>query len=134
MTFSHETCTFCPGGDVDIADWTRSRSPYLGDEVLSVGGYVRGFVAAARNYHGVELVGLESPAGVYGGSSRSWSTENAFNHFLSPRCGQEMHIVAFIIQPDVIDRILTHRTAAARRRSRAPPRRARRVRATGLSA
>ncbi len=46
MTFSHETCTFCPGGDVDIADWTRSRSPYLGDEVLSVGGYVRGFVMA----------------------------------------------------------------------------------------
>ncbi len=39
-----------------------------------------------------------------------------------PRCGQEMHIVAFIIQPEVIDRILTHRTAAARRRSRAPPR------------
>ncbi len=82
MTFSHETCTFCPGGDVDIADWTRSRPPYVGDEVLSAGGYVRGFVAAARNYHGVELVGLESPAGVYGGSSRSWSTETAFNHFL----------------------------------------------------
>jgi hypothetical protein len=71
MTFSHETCTFCPGGDVDIADWTRIRSSYVGDEALSVGGYVREFVAAARNYHGVELVGLESPAGVYGGSSRS---------------------------------------------------------------
>jgi hypothetical protein len=36
-----------------------------------------------------------------------------------------MRIVAFIIQPRVIDRILTHlrRTATEARRSRAPPRR-----------
>ena len=46
-----------------------------------------------------------------------------------PRCGQTMRIVAFITEPQVIDRILDHfrRTAAARRRSRAPSARARMV-------
>ncbi len=43
-----------------------------------------------------------------------------------PRCGQTMRIVAFITEPQVIDRILDslRRTAAARTRSRAPPARA----------
>ena len=82
MTFSHETCTFCPGGDSDIEDWTGIRPPYVGDEVLSAGSYVQGFVAAASEYQGVELIGLESPAGVFGGSSASWNTEESFDHFV----------------------------------------------------
>lgn len=82
MTFAHETCTFCPGGDSDIERWTKIREPYVGDEVLSAGTYMKGFVAAAREYKDIELIGLESPAGVFGGSSASWSTENAFNHFM----------------------------------------------------
>jgi microcystin degradation protein MlrC len=82
MTFSHETCTFCPGGDSDIERWTKLRPPYVGDDVLNAGSYMRGFVRAAREYDDVELVGLESPAGVYGGSSASWTTEEAFEHFL----------------------------------------------------
>jgi len=82
MTFAHETCTFCPGGDSDIERWTKIRAPYKGDEVLNAGPYVRGFVHAANEYSDVELVGLESPVGVYGGSSASWSTEDAFNHFM----------------------------------------------------
>ena len=82
MTFAHETCTFCPGGDSDIERWTKIRPPYVGDEVLSAGSYMKGFVAAAREYKDIDLVGLESPAGVFGGSSASWSTEEAFNHFL----------------------------------------------------
>lgn len=82
-TFAHETCTFCPGGDSDIERWTKLRPPYAGDEVLSASStYIRGFVAAAREHPDVELVGLTSPAGVYGGSSASWSTEEAFNHFM----------------------------------------------------
>ena len=42
-----------------------------------------------------------------------------------PRCGHEMRIVAFITQPRVSDRILTHlrRIATEPRRSRAQPRR-----------
>jgi len=82
MTFSNETCTFCPGGDSDINRWTRIRKPYVGDEVLSAGSYIRGFTAAAQEYNNVELIGLESPVGVYGGSSASWTTEEAFNHFV----------------------------------------------------
>jgi microcystin degradation protein MlrC len=81
-TFSHETCTFCPGGDTEIEDWTRSRPPLQGDDVLSADGYIRGFVARAREFGNVELIGLESPAGVYGGSSRSWSTRATFEHFM----------------------------------------------------
>jgi microcystin degradation protein MlrC len=80
--FSHETCTFCPGGDTDIEKWTRIRPPYQGDEVLEAGGYVRGFVSRAREYGSVELVGLTSPAEVFGGSSSSWNTEEAFDHFM----------------------------------------------------
>jgi microcystin degradation protein MlrC len=80
--FQHETCTFCPGGDVTIEDWTRIRPPDTGDAVLMAGSYVSGFTLAAREYHGVELIGLESPAGVFGGSSRAWSTEDTFEHFL----------------------------------------------------
>ena len=42
-----------------------------------------------------------------------------------PRCGHEMHIVAFITEPKTIDRILEHlrRTKTSQRRQRAPPRR-----------
>ena len=55
MMFAHETCTFCPGGDSDIERWTRLREPYVGDEVLSASGYVRGFTAAANAYSGLDL-------------------------------------------------------------------------------
>ena len=82
MTFSHETCTFCPGGDSDIERWTQLRPPYVGDEVFEAGSYIPGFVRAINEYDDVELVGLESPAGVYGGSSASWTTEAAFEHFM----------------------------------------------------
>ncbi len=81
-TFSHETCTFCPGGDVTIEDWTRQRPPARGDSLLRSGEYIGGFVSRAREYGNVELIGLESPMGVYGGSSRSWSTRETFEHFL----------------------------------------------------
>lgn len=82
LRFQHETCTFCPGGDVTIEDWTKSREPDKGDAVLKAGRYVRGFTAAMNEYQGIELVGLTSPVGVYGGSSRSWSTEDTFEHFM----------------------------------------------------
>ncbi len=81
-TFSHETCTFCPGGDSDIERWTRLRPPFTGDEVFEADPYIRGFVAGASQHRGIELIGLESPAGVFGGSSASWNTREAFDHFV----------------------------------------------------
>ncbi|MBI4538399.1 MAG: M81 family metallopeptidase [Gemmatimonadetes bacterium] len=79
-TFSHETCTFCPGGDTQIEDW---RTVLRGDQVIERGdAYIGGFVNQAREYGDIELVGLESPSDVFGGSSRSWNTEEALNHFM----------------------------------------------------
>lgn len=79
ISFQHETCTFCPGGDVEIGDWTRVLT---GPELLASSGYMRGFAEQARAFGDVELVPLSSPVGVYGGSSRSWNTQETFEHFL----------------------------------------------------
>ncbi len=79
--FQAETCTFCPGGDTGIERWTRLRPVLEGDEVLTAGNYTRGFTARAREYGNVELVGLRSPYEVFGSSSHSWNTEEAFEHF-----------------------------------------------------
>ena len=71
IQYQHETCTFCPGGDTQIDDWTRER-PYVdGEELLGTGGYIAGFVHTAGMFDNVELVGIKSPDYVYGGSSRS---------------------------------------------------------------
>lgn len=82
MKFQHETCTFCPGGDVTVEDWTRLGPPVGGDELLRSDGYIRGFVRQAQDYGDMELVGLTSPDDVFGGSSRSWNTKETFDHFL----------------------------------------------------
>lgn len=81
-SFQHETCTFCPGGDVTVEDWTRLTPPAGGEELLRSGAYVRGFTAQARAFGDVELVPLTSPLEVFGGSSRSWNTRETFDHFL----------------------------------------------------
>ncbi len=82
VRYQHETCTFCPGGDTDVADWTRIRPTLTEDEVLEAGSYIRGFVDQARDYGDVELLGITSPYEVFGGSSRSWNTEESFDHFM----------------------------------------------------
>ncbi len=80
--FSHETCTFCPGGDTTIEDWTQLGPPLKGEDLLSSGGFVGGFVSAAGDFRDLELVGLTSPDKVFGGSSRSWNTKETFDHFM----------------------------------------------------
>lgn len=80
--FQHETCTFCPGGDTEIEDWTRHSEALDGEALLDSGDYIRGFVDRAREFGDVELVPLTSPVGVFGGSSRSWNTRETFDHFL----------------------------------------------------
>jgi microcystin degradation protein MlrC len=79
--FQAETCTFCPGGDTDIDRWTRLRPVLHGEDVLTADSYVRGFTQQAREFGDVELLPLQSPYDVFGSSSHSWNTENAFNHF-----------------------------------------------------
>ncbi len=80
--YQHETCTFCPGGDTEIGDWTKNK-PYLnGEEVLEAGNYIRGFVHSARQFKELELVGINSPDRVFGGSSRSWNSKESFEHFM----------------------------------------------------
>jgi len=56
--------------------------PYGGERLLSSGGYVGGFVKVAKEHQGIELIGLTSPVGVWGGSSASWNTEESFDHFM----------------------------------------------------
>lgn len=81
--FSHETCTFCPGPDPTVEDWIRGGALLSGDSLLEEGsGYLRGFVTHSREYGDVELIGLTSPQGVWGGSSRPWNAEEAFDHFV----------------------------------------------------
>ncbi len=82
IQYQHETCTFCPGGDTEIEDWTRNR-PYLsGEEVLDSWGYIEGFVHSAKQIDDIELLGINSPDRVYGGSSRSWNSKESFEHFM----------------------------------------------------
>jgi microcystin degradation protein MlrC len=82
--FQHETCTFCPGGDMGIDDWTRIRPPFGGEALLDDDDtYVQGFVKMAREFGDIELVGLTSPYEAFGGSSRAWTTREAFDHFLN---------------------------------------------------
>jgi microcystin degradation protein MlrC len=82
IQYEHETCTFCPGGDTRIEDWTRYR-PYLkGEEVLRSGSYIAGFVHEMDLREEVALVGINSPDQVFGGSSRSWNSKESFEHFM----------------------------------------------------
>jgi len=80
--FQHETCTFCPGGDTTIEDWTKLSAPLSGEELLSSGRYIRGFTKRARELGDMELIPLSSPVGVFGGSSRSWNTKGTFDYFV----------------------------------------------------
>lgn len=79
-TFSHETCTFCPD-PTGVAEWEFYGPPTRGDAVLRQGGYIRGFVDAAREYDGVQLQGILSPRDSKGGSSGSWLTLEAFDKY-----------------------------------------------------
>ena len=87
IKYQQETCTFCPGGDADIEDWT-TNGPYLpGDELIgkgrtNLGGYIGGFVHKANVLGDVEVVGINSPDFVFGGSSRSWNTLESFEYFM----------------------------------------------------
>jgi microcystin degradation protein MlrC len=77
--FSHETTTFLPE-KVGIDGF---RKPNLaGEGLISYDeSEVEGFVKVVREYGGVDLVPLESPGPVIGGSSKGWITREAFEHY-----------------------------------------------------
>ena len=83
ISYMQETCTFCPGGDTEIEDraW---RVPYVkGDDLIDrERGFIGGFVHAAGEYPDVQVIGINSPDEVYGGSSRRGCPElRAFHDF-----------------------------------------------------
>lgn len=83
IRYQHETCTFCPGGDTEIEDWTKNK-PYLeGEEVLTAGSFEKGFVHTSKLFEDVEVIGIKSPDDVFGGSSRSWNSKESFDHFMN---------------------------------------------------
>lgn len=82
MRFQQETCTFCLGGDAPTEDWTVLGPLLSGGALLQSGNYLRGFTQQARDYGDIELITLTSPGSLFGGSSRSWSTEESFNTFM----------------------------------------------------
>ncbi|WP_343212929.1 M81 family metallopeptidase [Actomonas aquatica] len=83
MTFSHETVTFLPY-DTTIDDFTYEGSPAKREALLQSGSrsYMGGFVTVAREFAGVELVGIESPLGSKAGSGSGWLTHETFEHFM----------------------------------------------------
>ena len=82
LQFCHETVTFLPN-DTTLADFIYPGSPASGDALLATDprGYMGGFVQVAREFAGVELVGIESPLWPKTGTGSGWITEEAFETF-----------------------------------------------------
>jgi microcystin degradation protein MlrC len=82
IRFMHETVTFLPN-DTTLEDFIYPGSPAAGESLLGSDprGYMGGFVTVAREYDGVELVGLESPLMPRTGIGSGWITQEAFEHF-----------------------------------------------------
>ncbi|MBE9603395.1 M81 family metallopeptidase [Acetobacteraceae bacterium H6797] len=83
LQFSHETVTFLPY-DTQLEDFIYQGSPVGGEALLATDpkGYMGGFVQVAREFDGVELVGIESPLWPKTGSGSGWVTQQAYEHFL----------------------------------------------------
>ncbi len=79
LHFSHETVTFLRN-DTTVDDFVYPGSPARGEALLASGpkSYMGGFVQVAREYDGVELVGIESPLWPKTGSGSGWVTQGAY--------------------------------------------------------
>ena len=83
LHFAHETVTFL-NNDTTLDDFIYEGSPARGEALLAwdARSYMGGFVKLAREYGGVELVGIESPLWPKTGTGSGWITEHAYEHFL----------------------------------------------------
>ena len=82
LSFSHETCTYCPD-PADLDAWFETGGTT--NRLFSRGtGYIGGFEQRMAAYTGVELIGITSPdGGPAGGSARSWNSYEAWEYFTS---------------------------------------------------
>ena len=83
LHFSHETVTFL-NNDTTMDDFIYPGSPAKGEALLGVypRSYMGGFVKMAREFEGVELVGIESPLWPKTGIGSGWVTAEAFETFV----------------------------------------------------
>ena len=83
LHFSHETVTFL-NSDTTVDDFIYQGSPARGESLLQSQptSYIGGFVRVAREFEGVELVGIESPLFPKRGTASGWVTTEAFVRFL----------------------------------------------------
>lgn len=83
LHFSHETVTFLPN-ETTLDDFIYPGSPARGEALLryDAKSYMGGFVKVAREFAGVELVGIESPLWPKTGTGSGWVTEQAYETFV----------------------------------------------------
>ncbi len=76
--------------DTTIGDFVYPGSPARGEALLASGpkSYMAGFVHVAREYDGVELVGIESPLWPKTGSGSGWVTQEAYETFVGGMIAQ----------------------------------------------
>src|SRR5215468_7840649 len=79
LHFAHETVTFLRN-DTTLSDFIYPGSPASGEALLKAypKSYMGGFVKVAREFEGVELVGIESPLWPKTYMGSGWVTEEAF--------------------------------------------------------
>jgi microcystin degradation protein MlrC len=83
LHFSHETVTFLKN-DTTLDDFVYPGSPAKGEALLSIDpkSYMGGFVKMAREFDGVELVGIESPLWPKTYTGSGWVTRDAYETFV----------------------------------------------------
>lgn len=83
LHFSHETVSFL-SNDTTLEDFIYPGSPAKGEALLNFDpkNYMGGFVKMAREFDGVELVGIESPLWPKTRTGSGWVTVEAFETFV----------------------------------------------------
>jgi microcystin degradation protein MlrC len=83
LHFSHETVTFLKN-DTTLDDFIYPGSPAKGEALLEFDpkSYMGGFVKMAREFDGVELVGIESPLWPKTSIGSGWVTQDAYETFV----------------------------------------------------
>jgi len=83
LHFSHETVTFLKN-DTTLEDFVYPGSPAKGEALLEFApkSYMGGFVKMAREFDGVELIGIESPLWPKTSIGSGWVTQDAYETFV----------------------------------------------------